>query len=205
MGTGEMPVEQTPPASRQGMILGWDLLALGVACFIASVVFIIQANALSDAVDRTEAAWNDAIFAHPDHMAAAYAAYSAAKAVYHEATLRECLFWIAAWLSLSIVPGLLYALKPSLLGGPFGRLLRRITLIAAPKWPRRRRPIWFYPGLGVALQGIGWSLPFLAWRVSPLISVPLWAILLPSFSSFILIVMGYPLLAGGWWFQPTKD
>jgi hypothetical protein len=102
------------------------LVVLSGACLIAWVIAAVKAHQWSEAVDRAEAAWHDALFTHPDRAraAAAYATYLTAKATSREATVGMYGLLIAGFLSVSVIPGLLYASTPSLLGGPQGALMR---------------------------------------------------------------------------------
>src|SRR5258708_38055899 len=146
MSEEQSPAESVPPASRVGEIVGWSLPALAVACFIAFIVAAVQADAASQAIQHAEDAWHNAIVAHSRHEAAAYAGYMAADSAYREATLLRCLSLSASLAFLSLFPGLLYAMKPSLLGGPPGRLLRPSSAKLAQRLPRRRHPVTFYQG-----------------------------------------------------------
>ncbi len=157
MSEAQTPVEPVPPASRLGKIVGWSLLALAVACFIASGVAAKQADDWSQAMRQAHAAFTDAYYAHPDRVAAAYAAEGAAYAAQRKATLLKYLLVSATPIFLLLIPGLLYAMKPSLLGGPFGRLLRLgyPSLARLAQRQPRRHPVTFYQGIGFAFVSIG--------------------------------------------------
>lgn len=220
MSDSQTPVESVPPASRLGEIVGWSLLALGVACLIASLVAIVQADAASQAVQHAEHAWHNAIVTehnaivvHPDHTmayATPYeAAYMAAKVAYNEAELRILVLESATVVFLSIIPGLLYAMKPSLLGGLWGRLLRPSSAKLAECQPRRRHPITFYRGIGIVLMGIGYGLPYLLPTVGQLRGVFNWL----SFNLMVLAILLFPIcllfafpLMGEarWWYTSSR-
>jgi hypothetical protein len=134
-------------------------------------------------------------------------AYNAAYAAYHEATLRAYLLAIAGFVALSIVPGLLYAAHPSLLGGPNGRLLRWTSANVASRYSQRRHPISFYQGLGWALPGVGLTVFFLgaiSATLTPLASAgewPFFLIVLAGLLNLAAMFIRIPLAAGSWWFK----
>jgi hypothetical protein len=183
MNDGQTPAESVPPqpvppASRLGAVLGWSLPALAVACFIAFVVAGQQTGAAAEAIRRAQAA----VVADPRHTAAASAALVAAKTAQWEATLREYLLAGATLLSLFMVPGLLYAGNPALLGGPPGRLLRlqpAVRRVQGEHRQRQQRIVTFYQGVGWALVGVGVaSFCSTAALVPNLLSGPAWWLLL---------------------------
>lgn len=211
MTEAQTPVEPIPPASRLGEILGWSLLALAVVCFIASVVAGKQADAASQAIRQADAAITDAHLAHTDRVVAAYAASRAAYAAYRETTLLKYLWVSAAPIFLLLIPGLLYAMKPSLLGGPFGRLLR----LAYPSPARlaqrqpRRHPVTFYQGIGLAFLSIGSISINLLPAVGNFFTVPNWSFfgleILATLLLFTSFLVGVPLFGQAtWWYTSGK-
>ena len=158
MNDGQTPAEpgppQTvPPASRVGTVVGWTLLALGVACLIA--VIITWSLQGSEPAHRAVAAYNQAISMKQSHEAAAKAGEAASDSTFRALRLRGALLLSAFYVSIAVVPGLLYALHPPLLGGPLGRLLRRVTAKVQMPRPGRRYPLPINQGLGFAVLGIG--------------------------------------------------
>lgn len=171
MSEEQTPVETVPPASRLGEIVGWSLLALAVTCFIAFNVANKQADDWLQVMRQAAAAWNDANITYPDHVAAAREAYMAAEAVYKEARLLAYLSVCASFIFVLLIPGLLYAMKPSLLGGPLGRLLRPSSAKLVQRLPPRRHPVTFYQGIGVVLMSIPCAFINLGFAITPLILV----------------------------------
>ena len=197
-----VPLQAVPSASGLGAVLGWSLVALGVACFIASIVAGQQADAAAEAIRRAQAAFVAAFVADPHHTAAASAALAAATAAKWEATLREYLLAGATLMSLFIVPGLLYAVYPSLLGGPLGRLLRLQPAARGMQGEhrhRRQRFATIYQGVGLALCGVGLASFYSMAALTPtLLSGPAWWLLL--FAGLLWVAtcpMGLVLVAGG--------
>ncbi|MGZ6391138.1 MAG: hypothetical protein ACXWQZ_18010 [Ktedonobacterales bacterium] len=200
MSEEQMPVEQVPPASRLGEIVGWSLIALAVTLIIAAIVAAHQADAWSQAMDHAHTAFSGAVVAHSGREAAAAADYIAADSAYREARVLSSLSATASLVFLSLIPGLLYAVKPSLLGGPLGRLLRPSSVRLAQRQPRRRRPVTFYQGIGIMLMGMPWivqavvTLPGMSFEL--VLGLGLLTVLLLIAS----ILVGYPLLGQAtWW------
>jgi hypothetical protein len=199
MSEEQTPVEQVPPASRLGEIMGWSLLALAVACFISFIVTIVQEHAAWEAMRHAQDAWFNA---NLDHSEAAYAAYMAAKAAYNETTLRVLLSLDASIVFLLLIPGLLYAMKPSLLGGPLGRLLRTSSTLVQRQ--PQRHPVTFYQGIGFALGGIGAISASLIPMVPILIPTMLW-LMFPAFLMHItFLFLGTSLRQATWWFASGR-
>lgn len=215
MSEAQTPVEPMPPASRLGEILGWSLLTLAAACFTASIVAIVQAHAASQAVQHAEDAWHNAIIvAHRDHTmayAAPYeATYMAAKVTYNETTLRMSLSLDASIVFLLLIPGLLYAVKPSLFGGPLGRLLRASSARLAPRQPQRRHPVTFYQGIGLMLNSLPWISFSLLPTVVTLTTMPFELVLglslLPVLLFMISLVVGNSLVGEAtWWLGANRE
>lgn len=209
MSEEQTPVEPVPPASRLGEILGWSLPALAAACFIAAIIAIVRADAASQAVEHAMDAWDNALDAHSGHEAAARAAYMAAKAASREAALVRDLLMNAAFFFFPLIPGLIYAVRPSLVGGLVGRLLRPSSMKLAQRLPRRRHPVTFYQGIGLALMGIGWDLPNLLPAVGRLPGVPDWLsfylILLAMCLFPICLLFAYPLLGQATWWYTSRQ
>ncbi len=191
MSDGEALTEPVPPASRLGAVLGWGLPALGVACFIAS----LQID------NSAEAAWRTAQTL-PENTAADVAAYDAAFAAYHQATFYAHLLPVAGFLSLLVVPGLLCAKDPSLLGGPFGRFVRWNAPNVAPRRSHRRHPVTFYQGFGLALPGIGGAICFLGLVATLDLRAPWEVIVATGLAPLASVFLSMPLnIEGGWWFK----
>jgi hypothetical protein len=118
---------------------------------------------------------------------------------------------ISGCLSVSIVPGLLYARDPSLLGGPLGRLLRWASANVTSRQPQRRHPVSFYQGLGLALPGVGWAvfcLGAIGATLTPVASAGVWPIFLISLAgllNFAAMFMSIPLAGGSWWVRVAGD
>ncbi len=193
MSEAQTPVEPVQPASRLGEIVGWSLLALAVVCFIA---FIFSAKQADD--------WSHAMW-HAAEFKAAYAAYN-------ETMLLKYLWVSATFAFLQLIPGLLYAMKPSLLGGPWGRLLRlarRSSTKLTQRQPRRH-PVTCYQGIGLAFISIGPIGVNLLLAVGTFFRGPSWlffgvlplALLLNVTSFFI----GLSLFGEArWWFLSGKE
>jgi hypothetical protein len=156
----EPPEQVVPPARRVGAIMGWSLLALGAACLVA--VIITWALQGSEPAHPAVSAFDQAISAHQSHEAAAKVADAAYDSAYQALQLRSALLLSAVYVSIGVVPGLLYALNPALLGGPLGHLLRRITANMRVRRPRRRYPLSIYQGLGCAVLGMGGAIQAMA-------------------------------------------
>ncbi len=150
-----VPSPIVPPASRLGAVLGWSLLALGLACLIASGWIGTHADSAWSAAKTHVDSTARALEAHPADKTA-YAAYLAVRAAYPEASLHSYLFVAAGWLSMLTVPGLLYVRDPSLLGGPPGRLFRWLAR-RVERGPERRHPVNYYQGVGFVLLGIAFA------------------------------------------------
>lgn len=199
MNDGQTPAEPAPPqavppASRLGTVVGWTLLALGVACLIAVVItWSLQG---SEPAHRAVAAYDQAISTKQSHEVAAKAADAAYDSADRALRLRGALLLSAVYVSTAVIPGLLYALHPSLLGGPLGRLLRRSTANARVRRSGRRYPSSIFQGLGYAVLGIGGAIQAMAieagvhfgrvWLVE--IALGLW---------LVAWLMGFFLLLGG--------
>lgn len=155
---------------------------------------------------QADAAWNNVIVTHPDRVAAARAAFIAAKAAYKRATLLKYLSASASVIFLTLIPGLLYAMKPSLLGGLWGRLLRPSSARLALRLPRRRHPVTFYQGIGVVLISIPGVVANLAPAVTLLISAVRWLNLLALLLFLPCYLIG-PTLIGQttWWFTSGRS
>jgi hypothetical protein len=216
MSDGETLAESVPPpASRLGAVLGWGLLALGVAFLIASQWVGINSDAAWSAAQAHVDSAARAVQAHPASSTAytayeaAYAAYLAARAAYAEISLRSYLFVAAGWLSLLTAPGLLYARDPSLLGGPPGRLFRWLAR-RLERGPERRHPVNFYQGVGFVLLSIAFAVYAFGGYVSKLfINVPIgsaadeatvWLIFLAYLLPIPVFVVSIPLTFGGPWY-----
>jgi hypothetical protein len=174
---------------------------LGAPCFVASVIAGLQANAWSQAMQHAEAAWHDALFTHHARAATAHAAYLAATAACHEAILRMYLLVVAGFLTLFTTPGLLYVIDPSLLGGPFGSLLRRAAAQMRPRRHQRRHRVSFYQGLGLMVFGTGFAVV-----LSLLAVVQLFGALRPIIPAMVLLplamICSLPLVGeGAWWYS----
>lgn len=189
----EPPEQVVPPARPLGVILGWSLVALGVACVVA--VVITWSLLGSEPAHRAVAAYNQAISANQSYDAAAKASEAVYESVYQALRLRSALLLCAAYVSAGVVPGLLYALNPSLLGGPLGRFLRRAAANVGAWRPRRRYPLPLYQGLGCTVLGIGGSIQAMSieaglrfGRIWLEIAMLLW---------FVALFMGMFLLTGG--------
>lgn len=120
-----------------------------------------------------------------------------------EATLRMYLLAGATLVSLFMVPGLLYAGNPALLGGPLGRLLRLQPAVRANQGGHRRRhPITFYQGVGWVLFGVAaasfGSMVALIAFVPELLLGPVWWLLVVVVVLLWLVPlsMGFLLLGG---------
>lgn len=199
MNDGQTPAEPAspqavPPASRLGAVVGWTLLALGVACLIAAVITLSLQG--SEPAHRAVAAYDQVISMKQGHEAAAKAADAAYDSAYRTLRLRGALLLSAFYVSIAVVSGLLYALHPSLLGGQLGRLLRRSTANARVRRSGRRYPPTIFQGLGYAVLGIGGAIQAMAieagtyfgghWTVE--IALGLW---------LVAWLMGFFLLLGG--------
>jgi apolipoprotein N-acyltransferase len=210
MSEEQTPVETVPPASRLGEIVGWGLLALAVACFIASIVAIVRADAASQAIQHAEDAMHTTIVAHSGHEAAASAALVAADNSYREARVLTYVMLSASLIFLSLIPGLLYAMKPSLLGGPLGRLLHPYSAKLARRQPPRRHPVTFYQGIGLMLNSLTWISMSLLQAVATLTKVPFDLLLGLNLLTLLLYVacllVGSSLIGQAtWWYTGGRS
>lgn len=184
-----------PPPSRVGNVLGWSLLALGVAGLIATAWAAVIANSAKDA-------WGAAL-ASPVHSIAAYNAIVAAEAAYRNVTVSAYLLFGAAFLSFLTAPGLVYALSPPLLGGPLGRLLRMASVIAA-RHHGLQQPVTYYQGLAAAVQGAGAEVFCLVSATTTFDPAVFWFV----FPALLLYPAAYfwsfVLLGGSWWFTMNR-
>lgn len=199
MNDGQTPAESVPPqavppTSPLGAIVGWTLLALGVACLIA--VVITWSLQMSEPAHHAVAAYNQAISAKQSHEAAAKAADAAYDSVFRALRLRAALLLSAFYVSIAVVPGLLYAVNPSLLGGPLGRLLRRIAANARVRRPRKRYPLSIDQGLGCAVVGIGGTIQAMAIEAATRFGGA-WLIEIAMVLWLVALLTGFFLPAGG--------
>lgn len=183
---------------------------LGGACFVATVIAAVQAQRWSDAVDQAGAALQDVLVTHPDRVQSAYAIYLAATATARQATVVAYGLLSAGFLSVSVIPGLLYASTPSLLGGPLATLMRRSTHQLMTRQSRQWRKITRYQGLGLMLAGAGWGIFLLVAVVDQFMPLSLWPVSLCLTIATGVLLVGTQLLSiffitEGWWWSYRRS